>query len=189
MGPGLGGGGRPARWDGGRRPGWETLVLLHGRARLRSVHGAVHQNLPRGERGHGRAHGSPEGGPGGLRLRGAATRRSSPRGRAGGAPAIEVMLASAFRPIVIERWLRVCADNLRRIVETEDEWWRTEVEEPLLESMAEADMFKAQADLGSRVAPLAEAAVIAIYRGQQENVWSQSLAESIEGHSRRPAWP
>ena len=95
--------------------------------------------------------------------------------------AIELMLASGFRPLVIERWLRVCADNLRRIVETEDDWWRSEVEEPLLESMAEADMFKAQADLGSRVAPLAEAALIAIYRGQQEHVWSQSLAESIEG--------
>jgi class 3 adenylate cyclase len=96
-------------------------------------------------------------------------------------PAIEVMLASAFRPIVIERWLRVCADNLRRIVETEDEWWRTEVEEPLLRSMAEVDMLAAQADLGSHLAPLVEEALIAIYRGQQEHVWSESVAEIIEG--------
>ena len=94
--------------------------------------------------------------------------------------AIELMLASGFRPFIIERWLRVCADNLRRIVETETDWWRTEVEEPLLRSMDELGMLEAQADLGSRIAPLAEGALVAIYHGQQEHVWSESMAEYIE---------
>jgi adenylate cyclase len=94
--------------------------------------------------------------------------------------AIELMLASGFRPIVVERWLRVCADNLRRIVETETDWWRTEVEEPLLRSMREIEMLGAQADLGTRIAPLVEEALVAIYHGQQEHVWSQGLAEYIE---------
>src|SRR5207249_1552449 len=32
---------------------------------------------------------------------------------------IELQLSKGFRPVVIERWLRVCADSLRRIAETE----------------------------------------------------------------------
>ena len=53
-------------------------------------------------------------------------------------PAIELQLSLGFRPVVIERWLRVCADGLRRIAETEADWWRTEVEVPLIQAgMAE----------------------------------------------------
>src|SRR5207247_3090694 len=48
-------------------------------------------------------------------------------------PAIELQLSNGIRPVVIERWLRVCADSLRRIAETETGWWRTDVEQPLLE--------------------------------------------------------
>ncbi len=96
--------------------------------------------------------------------------------------AIELMLASGFRHTIVERWLRVCADNLRRIAETETEWWRTEVEEPLLQSgMAEVDMLEAQADLGSHIAPLTEQALLAMYHGQQDHVWSESMVEHIEG--------
>ena len=69
-------------------------------------------------------------------------------------PVIELQLLSGFRPIVIERWLRVCADGVRRFVETETDWWRSEVEKPLLEGgMTEAEMLHAQADFGSRPAP------------------------------------
>ena len=35
-------------------------------------------------------------------------------------------------------------------------------------------MLGAQADLGSRMAPLTEQALVAIYHGQQEHAWSQS---------------
>jgi len=50
------------------------------------------------------------------------------------APLIEAQAAEGFRPRVIERWLRVYGDSLRRIAETEGDWWHTEVEAPLLES-------------------------------------------------------
>ena len=69
------------------------------------------------------------------------------------APALE-----GFRPIVIERWLRVCGDSLRRITETETAWWHSEVMTPLLASgMTEGEMLAAQADLGSQMAPLSGA--------------------------------
>ncbi|HEY2803559.1 MAG TPA: hypothetical protein VGJ67_06530, partial [Actinomycetota bacterium] len=64
-------------------------------------------------------------------------------------PVIELQLSSGFRLDVIERWLRAYGDGLRRIAETETEWWRTQVELPLLEQgMTEAEMLEAQAELG-----------------------------------------
>ena len=80
-------------------------------------------------------------------------------------PAIELQLSMGFRPAVIEGWLRVCADALRRIAETETDWWRTEVELPLLQGgMTETEMLDAQAETGSRMTPLLEQALVGIYR-------------------------
>ena len=95
--------------------------------------------------------------------------------------AIELQLSNGVRPLVIERWLRVCADSLRRIAETETDWWRTDVERPLLEGgMSTVQMLEAQADFGSRINPMMEQVLVAIYRGQQEHAWSQSALEDVE---------
>jgi adenylate cyclase len=97
-------------------------------------------------------------------------------------PLIELQLSSGFRPVIIERWLRAYGDNLRRIAETETEWYRTEVVQPLLETgMTEGEMMQAQTDLGSRITPLVEQALLAIYHGQQEHAWSTSAVETVEG--------
>ena len=101
-------------------------------------------------------------------------------------PAIELLLSNGIRPVVIERWLRVCADNLRRIAETETDWWRSEVERPLLEGgMSTVQMLGAQADFGSRINPLMEQVLTAIYRGQQEHAWSKSAVEDVEDELER----
>ncbi|HSJ85399.1 MAG TPA: adenylate/guanylate cyclase domain-containing protein [Acidimicrobiia bacterium] len=95
--------------------------------------------------------------------------------------AVEFQVTQGFRPIAIERWLRVYAESLRRIAETETDWYRTEVVVPLFEAgMTEAEMLDAQGELGSRMAPLLEQALLAIYRGQQEYVWTRSAVENIE---------
>ena len=94
---------------------------------------------------------------------------------------IELQLSKGFRPVVIERWLRVCADSLRRIAETETDLWHTEVELPLLEGgMTEVEMLEAQADLGSQIAPLMEQTLLAIWHGQQEHAWSKNHVENVE---------
>jgi len=98
------------------------------------------------------------------------------------AAAIELQLSRGFRHVVIERWLRVLGDGLARIAETETDWWRSEVGTPLLESgMTEREMLEAQADLGSKMAPLIEQALLAIYHGQQEHAWSKSAVDVVEG--------
>jgi hypothetical protein len=47
-------------------------------------------------------------------------------------PLIQLQLSEGFRPVVIERWLRVYADSLRRIAEAEAAWWNSEVEMALV---------------------------------------------------------
>ncbi len=99
---------------------------------------------------------------------------------------VEHQVSQGFRPVVIERWLRVYADSLRRIAETEADWYRTEVVEPLLEAgLTEAEMLEAQGEFGSQMAPLTEQALLAIYRGQQEYVWTKEAVESVEAALER----
>jgi class 3 adenylate cyclase len=96
-------------------------------------------------------------------------------------PAIELMLSSGIRPEVIERLLRAYGDGLRRIVETETDWYRSEVQVPLLQGgMSETEMLAAQAEIGSGMAPLMEQALLSIYHGQQEHAWSTSAVEDVE---------
>ena len=96
-------------------------------------------------------------------------------------PVIELQLANGFRPIVIERWLRAYGDSLRRIAETETDWWRSEVIRPLTKrGMSGGEMLMAQGDLGTRMASLTEQALVALYHGQQEHAWSASSVEAVE---------
>jgi hypothetical protein len=67
---------------------------------------------------------------------------------------IQLQLLKGFRPMVIERWLRVYGDSLRRIAEAEAAWWNSEVEVALVElGMTEGEMLAVQADLGSQMTP------------------------------------
>ena len=47
-------------------------------------------------------------------------------------PFIEIELAMGFRPVSIERTLRVLADSLRRAAATESDAWRSDLMEPML---------------------------------------------------------
>ena len=97
-------------------------------------------------------------------------------------PLIQLQLAKGFRPVIIEGWLRVYGDSLRRVADTEAAWWNSEVEMALLASgMTEGEMLAAQADLGSQMTPLIDQALLAIYHGQQEHTWSQVFVEHVEG--------
>jgi len=97
-------------------------------------------------------------------------------------PLLQLQLAKGYRPEVIERWLRVCGDSLRRIAETEAAFWNSEVEMALVASgMTEGEMLQAQADLGSQMSPLIEQVLLTIYHGQQEHAWSQVFVEHVEG--------
>ena len=97
-------------------------------------------------------------------------------------PLIEAQVELGFRPNVIERWLRVYGDSLRRIAETEGDWWHTEVEVPLLESgVSPAEMLEAVTNrVIQRIAPRLDQALLAMYHGHQEHAWTKNILDGIE---------
>lgn len=94
-------------------------------------------------------------------------------------PFIELQLAEGFRPVAIERLLRVYGDSTRRIAETEGAWWISEVIEPAI-AAAKGPEEIARPELADRTAPLAEQAVLAMYHVQQSRVWAANIIEGFE---------
>lgn len=96
-------------------------------------------------------------------------------------PAIKLQLSRAFPTAIVERWLRVYGESLRRIVETDADWYRNHIMKPLLDSgMGYGEMLEVSSLFGAESAPLMEQAVTAIYHGQQEHAWTKNIIESVE---------
>jgi class 3 adenylate cyclase len=97
-------------------------------------------------------------------------------------PLIELHLSMGFRPAVIERWLRVYGESLRRIAETESDWWHTEIDERNIASgLSVADSLEAMQRPGEEMAPLTVQALLAIYYAQQEHTWTDNFIDVVEG--------
>src|SRR5437879_8424060 len=94
-------------------------------------------------------------------------------------PFIELQIAEGFRPVAIERLLRVQGDGTRRITEQEAAWWNSEVIEPAMAAGKGAEEI-ANADVADRIAPLSEQAVLAMYHAQQARAWMANIIEGVE---------
>jgi class 3 adenylate cyclase len=96
-------------------------------------------------------------------------------------PLIRLQLSKGFDPAVIEGWLRVYGDALRRITETEANWWYTQITLPQLATgLNEAQMQELTAEWGDEFVSLTEQALLAVYRGNQEHTWTENLIEQVE---------
>jgi adenylate cyclase len=95
-------------------------------------------------------------------------------------PLVELQYREGFRPHVIERTLRVYGDSLRRIAETEAEWWRSEVQERMLAAgQTEADVARYAHDFSPRLSLASDQALLAIYHTQQRHAWSVNIVGGI----------
>jgi class 3 adenylate cyclase len=96
-------------------------------------------------------------------------------------PLIQLQLSKGFDPVVIERWLRVYGDTLRRVAETEADWWRNQLALPYLRSgMNAAEMLQVTAEWGEEFTSRVERALLAVYHANQEHTWNEALIEEIE---------
>lgn len=95
---------------------------------------------------------------------------------------VEMQVELGFRHSVIERWLRVYGESMRRVAETEADWWQTEVEQRLADSGLGASdvMTISDVEVAERMAPLLDDAILAIYHGHQEHAWTNSIINGIE---------
>ena len=96
---------------------------------------------------------------------------------------LEFQIAHGFRPITLERNLRVFGDSLRRIAETGGDTWRSEVLEPLFAAgYSGVELGAASSEVSDGMTELDEEALLAIYRAHQARVWTANIiggAESI----------
>jgi adenylate cyclase len=73
-------------------------------------------------------------------------------------------------------------DSLRRVAETEAEWFRSEIVQPMLEAgLTENDVGRRMVDLSPRLAPPSVDALVAIYHAQERHTWMNNIVIGIAG--------
>ena len=91
-------------------------------------------------------------------------------------PLLQLQLGEGMRPKVLERALRVYGDSLRRISETEAEWWRTEIVDRFYAAgKTERDIAAFAREFSPRMSTVSDAAILAIYHAQQRLAWSANI--------------
>ncbi|HYN70431.1 MAG TPA: adenylate/guanylate cyclase domain-containing protein [Candidatus Eisenbacteria bacterium] len=94
-------------------------------------------------------------------------------------PFVQMQLRMGFRPAAIERFLRALGDSLRRIAESESEWWRTEVIEPRLAAGVDPSLV-GQPEGSADLTRVSDEALMAIYHAQQQQTWTSNIAAGFE---------
>ena len=95
-------------------------------------------------------------------------------------PLVRQQVELGFRPQSITRALRVSGDSLRRIAEAESEWWRAEIQEPMLAAGATAEeVGRRAAEVSPSLSLAVDQAIMAIYHAQQMHAWSANLVDGL----------
>jgi adenylate cyclase len=96
-------------------------------------------------------------------------------------PLVRLQHEQGFRPTVIERALRVYGESLRRIAETESDWWFSEVMMPIIQAGHDpAEMMEVSNRLSPALSAVSDQAIQAVYHGQQCNAWIGNILEGFE---------
>jgi class 3 adenylate cyclase len=97
-------------------------------------------------------------------------------------PLIQGLLATGFRPISIERRLRVMGDGLRRIAETESDAWRSDLLEPMIAKGATAAELGATSESAENLltTQATDEAMLAILHARQAHAWTSNIIGSFE---------
>jgi adenylate cyclase len=95
-------------------------------------------------------------------------------------PLVEFQVDMGFQPQAIERALRVYGESLRRIAEAEAEWWRSQIQEPMLAAGGGAgELVRRAGETSPDLSDASDEAVMAIYHAQQMQVWSVNIVNGI----------
>jgi adenylate cyclase len=95
-------------------------------------------------------------------------------------PLLAMQHELGFRPPAMERALRVYGDSLRRIAETEAEWWRSEIQERMIaDGATEDEVGRLAGEISPRLSAVSDEAIIAMYHAQQRLAWSVNIVNGI----------
>jgi adenylate cyclase len=97
-------------------------------------------------------------------------------------PSTEVLalaFEAGFRPAALQQMMRVQADGLRRMAETEANMWESELIRPAVEAGRRPDEVLG-IEFGDRMGVLMERAVLGMYHLQQSQAWGSNIIEAVE---------
>lgn len=97
-------------------------------------------------------------------------------------PLIEGLLAIGFRPISIERRLRVMGDSLRRVAETDSDAWRSDLMEPMIAQGATTAELGAVSESAENLltTQATDEAILAILHARQAHAWTSNIIGTFE---------
>jgi adenylate cyclase len=96
-------------------------------------------------------------------------------------PMLRFQMTRGVRPAVSERALRVYGDSLRRVAETEADWWGSDILAPLFRSgLGVAQVGTALEPFLAEATDTADRALLAIFHGHQSKAWMRNILESVE---------
>ena len=99
------------------------------------------------------------------------------------APGVQMTFALGLDVATAERFLHVYLDNLRRIVESESDWYRTYAMAPLVRGgMRPAEAFTTSTQISPKIA---EVALLGVYHALQEQTWTRTVFEVMESEMER----
>jgi adenylate cyclase len=99
-------------------------------------------------------------------------------------PFLEAQVKAGFRHTAIERLLRATGDSLRRIAETEADWWYSEVLEPLVAKGMSPSEAANDAN-NNEMTTLGERALLATFHAQETHTWTANIIRGVEGELAR----
>jgi adenylate cyclase len=96
-------------------------------------------------------------------------------------PLVQFMLRENARESVIERTLRTYGESLRRVAETEADWWNSELQRPILERGGRyEDLLRMTRDLSVEAEIVSDRALLGLFHGQEANQWMRNILEGVE---------
>jgi class 3 adenylate cyclase len=96
-------------------------------------------------------------------------------------PYLQMTIRYGVKPEHLERTLRVAGDGVRRLAETEADWWRSDVLGPLVrEGVPPHELGTRTEAFATETGPLTDAALVALYHGQQGHAWMRNIFDGFE---------
>jgi len=98
-----------------------------------------------------------------------------------GVNGVEALLRHGVRPEKVAWATRVFGDSLRRIAETEADFWASDIMGPLLHAgIPMAEVFRRTGAISTDLGPHGDAAVLALYHAHQANAILRNIFEGFE---------
>jgi adenylate cyclase len=81
----------------------------------------------------------------------------------------------------LEGQIRTWGESLRRIAEADRDFYRSQIEAPLLEAgLSWSDMLQVASDSAEELVPFLDPALLSMYHAQSEHTWFANMVEAVE---------